>query len=412
MRLVLSSISLLLVLAVLASSGPLWAAPEDTVQPYVSTSIMHDDNLLRLSSDQPAAADTIKQGTAGVKVDWRQIRQELILDVSINESRFSRFTTLNYQSANIQSRWNWQLGNSLSGDIGYNRSTSLGSFAELQQLAKNINTQQNEFVDGTWQVNPGWRLNGSLTHSNYSVASNSVYGNESINYTAGAYFTPPSGNEIGIRSSRQIQKYPVLQTVVSNSSSTLVDNGFTQDQLLATISWLYSGHIRVNGQAGMVNRNHNQLSDRDFNGKTMRGTFTWLASGKSQVNLVAWNEIDSYEDLTTSYTQSKGVSLGPTWNPTGKLGVSARVQHLKRDFLGDPLLKLYPWLLIPIRQDTVNSASISINYQPVRTVNISAGIQTESRSSNQKYLFYGNHLIYGNYDYVDKTISLNMSIEF
>lgn len=388
--------------AVLSSPGPLWAAPEDTVQAYASASITHDDNLLRLSKDvdpitvsgQPSAADTIIQGTLGVKVDWKQGRQEVILDASINESRFSRFTLLNNQATNLQSRWNWQLGNSLSGDIGYNRNTSLGSFAEQHNLAKNLSTQQNEFIDGAWQAQPSLRLNGSLTRSHYNVATNSVYGNEFMSYAAGAYFTPPGGNEIGIRGVRQVQKYPVLQAF----SGVQVDNGFTQDQLLATVNWLYSGHIRVNGQAGAVNRAHKQLAERDFSGKTMRGTLTWLASGKGQVDLSAWDEIDAYDNLTTSYTRSKGLSLAPTWSPTGKLSVAARLQHLKRDFLGDPGLLLSPQ---PTRQDTVNSASLSVNYQPVRAVNISTGIQAERRSSTQSLV-----------DYADKTINLNMSFGF
>jgi len=401
LRIFTAKVSLLL-LAVLTGPGSLWAAPEDTVQAYASTSITHDDNLLRLSRDvdpltvsgQPSAADTIKQGTLGVKVDWKQSRQEVILDASINESRFSRFTSLNYQATNLRSRWSWQLGNSLSGDIGYNRITTLGSFAEQQSLVNNLSTQQNEFIDSAWQVKPSWRLSGAISRSTYSVASNSVYGNEFMNYTAGVYFTPPGGNEIGIRSSRQVQKYPVLQAI----AGVPVNNGFTQDQLLATVNWLYSGHTRVNGQAGLVNRAHNQFPERDFRGKTMRGTLTWLAGGKSQVELTAWNEIDAYDNLTTSYTQSKGLSLGPTWSPTGKLSVAARLQHSKRDFLGDPGLLLSPQ---PTRQDSVNSASLSVNYQPVRTVNISASIQTERRSSNQLYV-----------DYADKTINLNLSFGF
>jgi exopolysaccharide biosynthesis operon protein EpsL len=410
-RIIISNIVLVLMPAILSAPSPLWAAPEDTVQAYASTSITNDDNLLRLSKDadiqavtgQPSAADTIKQGTVGVKVDWKQDRQEVILDASLNESRFTRFTLLNYQASNIQSRWNWQLGNSLSGDIGYNRNTTLGSFAELQSLVNNLNTLQNEFIDSAWQVRPDWRLNGAISHATYSVTSYSFYGNESMNYTVGAYFTPSGGNEIGIKDNRQVQKYPVLQPV--DSPGTLVDNGFTQDQLLATVNWLYSGHIRLNGQAGMVNRSQNQLTERNFSGNTMRGTLTWLASGKSQVDLTAWNEIDPYDDLTTSYTQSKGISLGPTWNPTGKLVVSARLQHLNRYFLGDPLLILYPWLLIPVRHDTVNTANLSVNYQPVRNVNISTSIQIEHRNSNPDYL-------YGNYGYADKTVNMNMSFAF
>lgn len=427
LRIVISNIALVLIPAVLLSPGLLWAAPEDTVQAYVSASITHDDNLLRLSQDvdpitvsgQPSAADTIKQGTLGVKVDWKQSRQRLILDASISESRYARFTSLDNQAINLQSRWNWQLGNDLSGDVGYNRNTSVGSFAELQHLANNLSTQQNAFIDAAWQVQPSLRLSSTLTHYNYNVASNSVYGNDSMSYSAGAYFTPPGGNEIGIRGVRQVQKYPVLEVF----SGVRVDNGFTQNQLLATINWLYSGHIRVNGQAGAVNRSHNQLSERDFSGKTMRGTLTWFASGKGQVDLTAWDEIDAYDNLTTSFTQSKGLSLGPTWNPTAKLNVSARLQHLRRDFLGDPVVKLFTNLPIPVRQDTVNSASISLNYQPVRAVNISTSIQAERRDSNQlsvdeatddplvishfKRLSGSSHP-----SYTDKTISLNMSFGF
>ena len=398
-------VTLPILLAALAWPGPLWAAPGDTVQGYVSSSITHDDNLLRLSGDvnpmtvsgQPSAADTIKQGTAGVKVDWKQSRQEVLLDASVIDARFTRFTILNYRATNIQSRWNWQLGNELSGDIGYNRNTSLSSFDQVQSLTKNLSTQQNEFFDTAWQVIPSFRLNGSVTHSNYNVPSNSTYGNNYMAYTAGAYFTPRSGNEIGIKGSRQVQSYPVLQSY----SGVLVDNGFTQNQLLATINWLYSGHIRINGQAGVVNRNQNQFAERNFNGKTMRGTLTWIASGKTRIDLTAWNEIDPYDDLTTSYTQSKGVSLGPTWNPTGKLGVSVLMQHLKRDFLGDPLLVLYPSLQIPVRQDIVNTASLSVNYQPVLAVNISGSIQTERRASN-----------YLHDDYADRTVNLNLSFQF
>lgn len=394
LRVAISNLPLALLLAVLAGHRALWAAPEDTVQAYVSASITHDDNLLRLRlSDTllPSSADTIKQVTLGVKVDWKQGRQQLILDASVNESRFSRHPSLDYRGENVRSRWNWQAGNNLSGDIGYNRHTFLGSFDEQQNLASNLNTQQNAFIGGAWQIRPSLRLSGELSRGTYSVTGNPANDNESTSYVIGAYFTPPGGNEIGIRGVRQVQNYPV-QLVFFGVPA---DNGFTQEQLLATVNWLYSGHIRVNGQAGVVSRTHNQKPERDFSGKTMRGALTWFASGKSQLALSVWNEVDAYDNLVTFFTQSKGVSLGPTWNPTGKLGVSARLQHLKRDFLGDPLL------VAPIRQDTVNSSGFSVNYQPTRTVNISASIQAERRRSNQP-----------SSDFADRTISLNMSFGF
>ena len=369
-----------------------------SLQTYANATLTHDNNLLRLritdALGQPSA-DTIKQGSFGVKVDWKQGRHEIVVDASLNETRFSRFTSLDYQGVNLQSLWSWQLAHSISGDIGYTRITTLGSFTEQHNLVKYLTTQQNKFFDGVWQVLPLLRLRGSVAKATYKSESSAIYSNSSMSYVAGAYFTPSSKNEIGIRGIRQVQNYPVLQTF----SGVSVDNGFTQNQLLATVNWLFSGHVRANGQAGVVNRVHNQLSERDFSGKTMRGTLTWLASGKSQVDLTAWDEIDGYDDQTTSYTQSKGFSLGPTWNPSGKLGVSAKWQHLKRDFLGDPLLKLFPGLNNQTRQDTVDTANLFFSYQPTRTINISSGIQTERRRSSQS----AN-------DYSDKTLNLNMSI--
>jgi hypothetical protein len=215
-----------------------------------------------------------------------------------------------------------------------------------------------------------------------------------MDYEAGVYYTPASGNEVGIRGTHQVGTYPVKQLFFGIP----VDNGYTQDMLLATVNWLYSGHIRLNGQAGGVSRTHNQFSSRDFSGKTMRGTLTWLATGKSQVNLAAWDEIDSNDDLTTSFTQSKGLSLGASWSPTSKIGVSAHLKHSTRDFLGDPGLLLFPH---PVRHDVVNSADLSVGYQPIRTANISASIQTERRNSNQALV-----------DYADNSVNLSMSFEF
>lgn len=401
-NLAISNMRLLFLLAIVANPGQLWATPDDTVSPYIAESITYDDNLLRLSkeadpllvSGQTSTAETIKQTIVGIKLDWKQDRQNVIVDASINESQFARFSLLDYSGKNLQARWNWQLGNDLSGALGYTTNTVLGSFAELQRLVGNLSTQQHTFFDGAWQARPSLRLNGAVSRDTNSLTSSPANGNELMNYEVGAYFTPPSGNELGIRAMRQIGIYPVKQLIFGIP----VDNGYTQDQFLATVKWQYSGHILANGQAGIVSRTQNQLSSRDFSGRTMHGTLTWLASGKSQIAMSAWDEIDPYDDLTTSYTLSQGLSLSTNWNPTAKLGMAAQLQHLKRDFLGDPGLLLFPQ---PTRHDILNSASLSVNYQPVRAASISASIQTEHRGSNRALM-----------DYADNSANLSVSLKF
>jgi hypothetical protein len=201
LRIVISNISLLLILGVL-TPGTVRAAPDDLLQGYISTSITHDNNLFRISSNvdsmtvlgQPTTADTIKQLTLGVKLDWKHSRQEVLLDYSYHYARYALFKGLDYQAPNIMARWNWQTGNRLSGDMGYSRITSIGSFENVQRPANTLNTRQTEYFDGAWQATPLMRLNGSVSHSDYSVPDGAVYGNDYIQYMVGSYYTPRSGS--------------------------------------------------------------------------------------------------------------------------------------------------------------------------------------------------------------------------
>jgi len=388
----LSNTCLLFIFAALIRPGLLWAAPEDTLSPYIARSISYDDNFFRLTTNPES--EKIKQTIAGVKLNWKQSRQNVVIDASVANTKFDRFSELDYLGKNFLALWNWQLGNDFNGAAGYTYVKTLGSYAETQQVVNNLITQQHTFFDGAWQVHSRLRLNGAISRDTYSQPSSSANGNETMNYEADAYYTPPSGNELGVRAMHQVGIYPVEQLV----DGTLVNNNYTQDELLATIYWLYSGHIQANGQAGVVSRKQEQLSARDFSGTTMRGKITWLATGKSNVDVSVWDEVDAYDDLTTSYTLSKGVSLGAIWNPTAKVSVTAKIQHVGRDFLGDPGLVLGPPQ--PVRHDNVNSASLFVAYQPIRAVNISGSIQNEHRTSNQP-----------SYDYADNFVNLTISFE-
>ena len=398
----LSNMAWVSMLLSMTLSNPLAAAPGDMVQPYIAGSVTYDDNLLRISGDtdpvvatgQSSISDTLKRSTLGLKIDWKQSRQQLIFDAAIHETRFSRFTSLNYQGKDMLARWNWQLGNSLSGAAGYTKKTTLGSFAEKQRLVNNIGTQQQQFFNSAWQVLSNWRVAGGASRNTYRDQSTPTLDNVITSYDAAVIFMPRSGNEFGLRQFHITGKYKVPEIF----SGVAVDNGYSQDQLLATMDWLYSGHIRVTGQAGVVSRTHNQVSARDFSGNTMRATVNWFTSGKSRIELGLWNEIDAYDDLTTSFTENKGSSLGASWELSSKFSVSALLKRSKREFLGDPGMVLAPQAT---RVDTVKSSSLSLAYQTSSAINISATVQAEKRSSNRAFI-----------DYQANTYNLSASFRF
>jgi hypothetical protein len=228
----------------------------------------------------------------------------------------------------------------------------------------------------------------------YSLASDPINDNTIKNYEVGAYYTPPAGNELGFRAIHQVETVPVEQLYYG----VPVDNSYNSDTLLATCIWESGGRIRATGQTGVVRVSHKELSSLDFNASTWRGKITWLASGKSWFDVSIWKEISPNYDETTNYTLNKGISLGAVWNPTAKLSVASRVTYLKADYVGNPEQLLATQLT---RHDNDTTASLSVNYQPIRAVGISASIQTERRSSNIEMVGYS-----------DKNATLSASFEF
>src|ERR1019366_8273239 len=121
------------------------AASGDTFSPYVFASMTHDSNLLRLSASSTNTADFLRQMGIGMNVDWKVSRQQILLTAAINDTRFDRYSMLNYRGRDLQGRWNWQLDNHISGDLGCTDNLTIGSFENQQVLVSNQRTQERCF---------------------------------------------------------------------------------------------------------------------------------------------------------------------------------------------------------------------------------------------------------------------------
>jgi hypothetical protein len=165
----------------------------------------------------------------------------------------------------------------------------------------------------------------------------------------------------------------------------MLDNGYQQREILATLDWSDGGHNQVGGYAGTVHRKHDHFSRRDYSDINARGTYGWLPTRNIRLNVSAWHEVWAYDDLTTSYSRNRGVGLEPRWTPFSTITISGRILREQRDFLGDPGIVA----ALATRKDTAVRRDLAVVYQPAPSYTFNVSVGDDRRESNQsQFSFY------------------------
>lgn len=363
------------------------AAPGDTVQPYVSASVVHDTNLFRLSSGRDprlvlgsdSKSDTIKRVEAGVAVDYAVGRQQVILKGSAVQNWFERFNFLNYDGSDARATWNWQLGNLWQGDLGYTHSRTLTTFTEIQALLRDVRTQQSAFGSAIYKLDPDWRIRTGARW--YSLESGSpqrrFLNREEAGASVGVEHVNEANNSLGVEAKYTEARFPEREV----TPISILDNGYTQTELSSVADWRYTGQSRFQGRLGYTQRRHKQISARDFDGITGRLAYDWSVSGKTLINAALWREVGSIDDLINTYVVTKGVSLGASWFPSSKVFVKGEAAYKSRDFLGEVRVG-------PHREDDIRTISASLGYSPLGNVQFSLDGIVEKRGSTRVFTDY------------------------
>ena len=88
----------------------------------------------------------------------------------------------------------------------------------------------------------------------------------------------------------------------------------------------------------------------------------------------------------------------PYWQIGAKTALRAKYDYARRDYLGGPVTQIIP---ASNRRDDLHTAMIALDWQPYRSVSVSASLQNEQRKSSQP-----------GQDYKDNTISLSAQATF
>ncbi len=385
------------VLVPVTDAVALW---DDKLELFAAQTLTRDDNVFRISSGlDPAAAlgssskaDTYSTTSLGFNLDVPVSRQRFQGGVTWNKTRYDRFTVLNGDGHQGQGIWVWQVGNDISGQLGYTETFGLASLANIQSGVQsstpNFLTTRRALFNAAFMLTPRWRLRGEagrLEQLNEAPERKvNDTSTDSVDLTM-SYVTPVS-NQIGLGVRVEDGRLPNRQFVAGD----LFDNSYRQRNATAVTDWTLTGSSHLSARVGSVRRSYTQLPQRDFEGSTFRAAYDWKSTGKLTLTAAAQKDISTIEQVNIGFVLVKGVALRPTLRLTDKVNIAGAFEYSNREYRSDPALVLGA---VPGRTDRVRSAAVTASYRPIRTVTLQIALLHETRSSTAAFGDYAANVV-------------------
>ncbi len=353
---------------------------DDKLKVFVEEKITRDDNVFRFSKDLDPVGDTYHTTSLGFNLDAPVSRQRFQVDYTWNATRFNQSTDLDFDGHDARATWLWQLGNDVSGQLGYTETSTLASFAFTQSRTLDRLKTQQAFFNAAYLVTPRWRLQAGvrgLEQTNGDPPRQILDVKVRSTDFIVSYVTQAS-TSVGLSVRNEDGRFP-------NQGSTVDNNAYRQDSVGIVADWTLTGASHVSARADRVRRRYAQVPQQDFDGNTARAEYDWKPTGKFSLAAVAQRDIYPYLDIGSSFVLVKGVTLRPALSLTEKIEVSGVLDYSVRDFLGNPGLASG---VSPGRTDRVRSGTATVSYRPARALTLLFSAQREARSSNVAFVDY------------------------
>jgi hypothetical protein len=250
--------------------------------------------------------------------------------------------------------------------MGMARSTTQGSYTELQQLISNTRTLENQFFEANYWFHSRWRAGIKMRHetSDYSAVTLNSDNSESDSTVLGLYLDGRTISFSGVEIRSAKVTYP------NRLFTPTLDNAFDETGISYVTSWNPSGKSQVKLRLGLLTREGQNLNyktdslDVDITG-------TLALSGKTSLSGGMIRQLRSEDFSGANTTTTTGLNLGVQWQvlPKTRISVTSRFQNVGYEPNN--------------RQDDVVTLSIGADYQPLPGAVVSIGLTHDKRDSNQ-----------------------------
>jgi len=378
------------------------ADADDTVKVTVGATVVHDDNLFRLSSSadpnvvlgKPTKGDDITISSLALKLNKPYSLQRFELEASLVDYRYRTFDYLNFTALNYAAAWRWSVTPFLHGNLTSDRAQTLNSFSDFTGYGtRNLRTDENTRFDGVFEVSGSWRLLGGLAQSTRTNSQlfvqegdtrlNTVEGGLRYDFRSGSSLSLVARDGRGVYFNRpQPLSFP-----------SLFDNRFDQRENEVRLFWPVTGKTFIDARAAHVSRTHANFGERDYAGNVGNVNVIWNVTGKTVLTATVAHELNSYQFAansapplgTTSYVSIDRFALGALWQVSAKTALRGRYDYAQRNYRG--AIAPSPF---NDRVDTLRSTLLALEWQPLRTLLLSTSLQNDRRAANEPGLDFAS----------------------
>lgn len=351
------------------------AGEGDTFRPFVNVNMGYDNNLFRFANDAEALTSTGENKIpaisyqiygAGVDLDLKRGRQQVVARVAGNKTIYSKFSNvLDYTGREINGNWKWQLGNHWSGNLtaSQNRTQSTYNDNTNFTLASNVRTDNKQAFQADYWFHTDWRVRAGLSNSNsnYSALSQKYRDYKTTGSNIGLYRLGQVVESVGVELTQSEGAYDVSP-----------NSNYNEQGVRLSGVWNYSGKTRITGRVGYKQRDRPSNLNRDFSGFEWNLRTTWTPTGKSQVEASVYRDLRVNDAVLSGNEVADGISVSAALLVAPKTRLNTQVSYEDIGFKGDS------------RRDKLANLSISASYEAWRGGDVAVGLQHSSRESSDK----------------------------
>jgi exopolysaccharide biosynthesis operon protein EpsL len=359
----------------------------------LSTSVVRDSNLFRLPdnvappgiSGSSRRSDVAHVASVGLRINKPLSQQQFRLELTESAYRYQTYSFLNFNAFNYRAAWLWHLTPRVSGTLSADQKQFLVPFEDVRGIfQRSVRTTRSRIFSIDGIASGGWHV--LLAASEYEQKdSNPITAEQSYRThraEGGIKYLARSGSSLTAAYRRIDGTYLNRGLDPVN----LLDTEFGERHAELAGEWLATGKSRIRARIASVERRHEHFAQRDFSGVTGDAVYYWTPTGKLRIDLSARRDMTAWWQVSSSYRVSNAVSTTATWQASAKTAVILQVDYTKRDYRG-----ALPGFSGPLREDTERGVNARVEWTPLRSVNIQAGVRHVSRSSNMpEFQFRGN----------------------
>ena len=400
------------------------ADPHDVLSLEAGVQRSFDDNLFRipdsvdpytLGAGGHERSDTITTGQFGFMLDQGIGLQKLHFEALETYYDYQNYRFLDGTTTNYLASWQLAVTRALTGKLSTSRLQSPANFAYYQVYnRRDIITQDSTDLILDLAPTGTWHLTTDMAKRKYiDSANDKQIASYDYNFIeTGLLYGFSSGGSIGVLNDNTTGTF--LEQALNPADQ--LDTGFKQNEEKLALIWPFTTDSLLNAQVGYVERQYDHFSIRNYSGTTANVSFSYGALDNQAVTgqlpsgytvlplnygfLVAFTRTyNPYVNEVESYYVDDKKTVQALWMPTPKINVKLRVDANKNDFAG-PL----PNVITAARNDTDNTYTFELDWNPSRTIALALTLAREKRNSTA---VVGSLGCIAGCDYTDNIVGLS-----